>query len=56
VALVTTIRAMVAEEGTARPDPDGGPPDAPDPNPPGSGPPDSGSAARYQHIPVSVEE
>jgi hypothetical protein len=55
VALVTMIRAMVAEEGAGGPAPDGAPPDEPgptepDPDGPGPGP------SRYQHIPVSVEE
>ena len=50
VALVTMIRAMVAEEGTAAPGPDGAPPDEPGPAAPDTGP------RRYQHIPVSVEE
>ncbi|WP_445165693.1 hypothetical protein ACTXG7_17535 [Mycolicibacterium sp. Dal123E01] len=50
VALVTTLRTMVAEEGAVQPDPDATPPDNPGP--------DSGSPGpvRYQHIPVSVEE
>ncbi|MCX2933324.1 hypothetical protein ORI20_23915 [Mycobacterium sp. CVI_P3] len=50
VALVTMIRAMVAEEGGGEPEPPGESPDGPAPDSPG--PPSS----RYQHIPVSVEE
>ncbi|WP_319433356.1 hypothetical protein [Mycobacterium sp. RTGN5] len=55
VALVTMIRAMVAEDGAGTPGPDGAPPDEPGPAEPGhdgSGP----GPSRYQHIPVSVEE
>ena len=50
VALMTMIRAMLAEEGPAEPGPDGVPPEEPDPDSPGPGP------SRYQHIPVSVQE
>jgi hypothetical protein len=50
VALVTMVRAMVAEDGPTEPRPDGAPPDGPDPGSPGPPP------SRYQHIPVSVQE
>lgn len=50
VALVTTLRTMVAEEDDRQPGPDGGPPEQPDPDSPEPAP------SRYQHIPVSVEE
>ncbi|WP_179472678.1 hypothetical protein [Mycolicibacterium vinylchloridicum] len=50
VALVTMLRAMIDEDDPAEPGPDGAPPDEPGPDSPDPGP------ARYQHIPVSVEE
>jgi hypothetical protein len=50
VALVTMIRAMVAEDGPPEPGPDAAPPDGSAPDSPGPSP------SRYQHIPVSVEE
>lgn len=50
VALVTMIRAIIAEDGTSPPDPDGTAPDRPGPDSP------ERPGSRYQHIPVSVED
>ena len=51
VALVTMIRAIIAEDGVAPPPrPDGAPPDPPDMDSP------ERPTSRYQHIPVSVED
>ncbi|BBY60468.1 hypothetical protein [Mycolicibacterium sarraceniae] len=65
VALVTMIRAMVAEDGLGEPGPDNPGPDNPGPDNPGPdnpgpdnpGPDEPGPGpSRYQHIAVSVEE
>ncbi|MCV7214274.1 hypothetical protein H7J51_03115 [Mycobacterium crocinum] len=53
VALVTMIRAVIAEDGPGTgppPGPDGPPPPPPDPDSP------EHPTSRYQHIPVSVED
>ena len=49
VALMTMVRAMVAETGPPEPGPD---------TPPDGSRPDPGAAAapRYEHIPITVEE